>query len=170
MHYVSLIRIFNFSKISESDGNSTPFYFGTTDLKCMQLMNLKRRIFGRATLARPQLPERQFWHLTHRWIYYDGWYFELFHKPRTRFPVKSKWCSFEREANPAGYSKLPVSCIRKCTMYYIDRYRPSYLTFTHNCHHFANKIAEVLCQYSECPDWCSESERIRIAIINATIT
>lgn len=118
-------------------------------------MRTVRRRHKRALVSYP-LPERKFWSLNHRWIYFEGWYFELFYKPHTRRPAKSKFCRSSREAAPAGYSTMDIDCIRKCAIYYNKRFIARYGTFTHNCHHYANKIAEVLCTYSICPDWCEE--------------
>lgn len=129
-----------------------PFYFGTTDVECMRSIRRRQK---RALVSYP-LPERKYWSLNHRWVYYEGWYFELFYRPHTRRPAKSKFCRSSREAIPAGYSMLDIDCIRKCAVYYNKRFIARYNTFTHNCHHYANKIAEVLCTYSMCPDWCEE--------------
>ncbi|XP_052676755.1 uncharacterized protein LOC128158089 [Crassostrea angulata] len=129
-----------------------PFYFGTTDVECMRSIRRRKK---RALVSYP-LPERKYWSLVHRWVYYDGWYFELFYRPHTRRPAKSKFCRSSREVVPAGYSTLDIDCLRRCAVYYNKRFIARYKTFTHNCHHYANKIAEVLCTYSMCPDWCQE--------------
>lgn len=131
-----------------------PFYFGYTDVECMRTIRKRHK---RSLVSYP-LPERKFWSLNHRWVYYEGWYFELFYTPHTRRPAKSKFCRTRREPSPAGYSTINVDCLRKCAVYYNKRFVQRYNSFTHNCHHYANKIAEVLCTYSGtmCPDWCGE--------------
>ena len=136
---------------SENTSNSKPFYFGTTDLRCMQKVNFRTT---RTVLSTLRTPERQYWTLTHRWIYYDGAYFELFFDPHTGFPAKYQFCSYQREAKPAGFSKLPLDCLCKCASYYNKRFIANYNMWTHNCHHYANKIAYLLCNYSHCPEWC----------------
>nr|XP_022301454.1 uncharacterized protein LOC111109572 [Crassostrea virginica]XP_022301455.1 uncharacterized protein LOC111109572 [Crassostrea virginica] len=136
---------------NKNDGQ--PFYFGTTDVVCMRMMHNRKK---RAVYNTPaSLPNRKFWSLTHRWIYYDGWYFELFYTPHTRRAAKSESCSSRREPLPAGYTKLEPNCVRRCAIYYNARFTKRYNTFTSNCHHYANKLAEIMCSHTTCPDWCN---------------
>lgn len=106
------------------------------------------------SLDSPSFPNRKFWSLNHRWIYYNGWYFELFYRPHTRRAAKAESCAIRREPHPAGYTMLDANCVRRCAIYYNERFVKRYNALTQNCHHYANKLAEVMCTYSSCPDWC----------------
>lgn len=142
--------MFLFLNIGKRDGK--PFYFGTTDVACMRMIRTRRK---RSLNASASLPNRKFWSLTHRWIYYDGWYFELFYEPHTRRAAKTEKCPSRREAKPAGYTRLDIECVRRCADYYNERFTKQYNALTHNCHHYANKLAEIMCLNSSCPDWCT---------------
>lgn len=142
--------MFLFLDVGKHDGK--PFYFGTTDVACMRMIRTRRK---RSLNATASLPNRKFWSLTHRWIYYDGWYFELFYEPHTRRAAKTEKCPSHREANPAGYTQLDIECVRRCADYYNERFTKQYNALTHNCHHYANKLAELMCINSSCPDWCT---------------
>ena len=67
---------------------------------------------------------------------------------------KSHRCSSSREDSPAGYSRLSLDCIKGCAR----NYRCTYGTYNfllNNCHHFANRLSEVLCTTgTTCPSWC----------------
>ncbi|XP_062595645.1 uncharacterized protein LOC134257001 [Saccostrea cucullata] len=144
-----------FWKTSSSCGdkiNGQPFYFGSTDVVCMRMIKLRHK----RSLDSASLPNRKFWSLNHRWIYYDGWYFELFYKPHTRRAAKSENCQIRREPFPAGYTLLDIDCVRRCAIYYNERFEKRYDPFVQNCHHYANKLAEVLCISKSCPDRCLE--------------
>nr|XP_022343966.1 uncharacterized protein LOC111137031 [Crassostrea virginica] len=123
-----------------------PYYFGTTDLLC----KLGRRSYRSA-------PSRFSLGLSHGWILYDGEYFEWgvsglsYHYGSSL--TDGERCKTQRESEPAGYSQLDKTCIEKCARSYRGKYG-SYNLLTNNCHDFANKISEVLCNYTECPSWC----------------
>lgn len=144
------ITLFLCLDVGKRDGK--PFYFGTTDVACMRMIRTRRK---RSLNASVSLPNRKFWSLTHRWIYYDGWYFELFYEPHTRRAAKTEKCPSRREAKPAGYTRLDIECVRRCADYYNERFTKQYNALTHNCHHYANKLAEIMCLNSSCPDWCT---------------
>ncbi|XP_061162586.1 uncharacterized protein LOC133171798 [Saccostrea echinata] len=120
-----------------------PYYFGTTDLLCK--------------IGRRSAPSRFTLSLSHRWIYFDGEYFEWgvngqsYHYGSTL--TDGDHCRTEQEEEPAGYSQLDKSCIEKCARSYKGRYG-SYNLLTNNCHIFANKLSEVLCNHTTCPEWC----------------
>uniref|UniRef100_A0A194ALC9 Uncharacterized protein n=1 Tax=Pinctada fucata TaxID=50426 RepID=A0A194ALC9_PINFU len=127
-----------------------PYYFGKTNLWCMMKYGKK---------GKRSAPKRHnLWSLSHSFIYYDGWYFEFgvgkTHKAvyNTR-AVKSNRCKSRRDKKPAGYSTLSVECLKKCTKNYKGKYG-KYRLLTHNCHHFANRISNILCNWKSCPSWC----------------
>ncbi|CAC5375390.1 unnamed protein product [Mytilus coruscus] len=123
-----------------------PFYFGTTRLFCM------------AKGKRGSSPSRPTWALKHRWIEYNGHYFERLKNGGDIFssnaPKDSNKCSSRRESRPAGYSSLSIDCLKRCTNKYRQRYG-SYRLLSNNCHHFANRFSDILCSRTTCPSWCS---------------
>lgn len=125
-------------------GSASPYYFGTTNLACMINGKRKRRA-----------PSRGVWEYTHRFIYYQGYYFEFSNRGifvhRNR--IDSHRCSGGTESSPAGYSYLDVECIKSCAHSYRHNFG-NYNFLSNNCHHFANKLSEVLCTRSSCPSWC----------------
>ncbi|XP_063410305.1 uncharacterized protein LOC134693421 [Mytilus trossulus] len=122
-----------------------PYYFGTTDLFCMTKTG-KRDAPSRYTKA-----------ISHRWILYKGHYFERL--SNGDFTTKghsqeSDKCKTHRESTPAGYSSLSVDCIARCTKNYKRKYG-SYGWWGNNCHIYANRISEILCNKTTCPSWCA---------------
>ncbi|KAK3086341.1 hypothetical protein FSP39_017078 [Pinctada imbricata] len=129
---------------------SKPYYFGTTSLWCM-MRNAKKG-------KRASAPSRSVLRPSHRFIYYQGYYFEFGIGPRdlavyAKTNAGSPRCSPRREGSPAGYSKLSVECIKRCTRSYERRFG-KWRLFTHNCHHFTNNLSKVLCNSRRCPGWC----------------
>lgn len=122
-----------------------PYYFGTTDLLCK---------LGRRSV---RAPSRFSLGLSHGWILFDGEYFEWgvsgdsYHYGSTL--TDADHCKTVRESQPAGYSQLDRACIEKCARSYKGRYG-AYHLLTNNCHDFANRISEVLCNHTQCPGWC----------------
>lgn len=104
--------------------------------------------------------------LTHRWLKYRGVYFEfgtnaLDPEAKNRIsiqpflPNEGENCSYDKNPDVAGYSRLSVSCIASCTRRY-PKVFGEYSLLTNNCHVFVNKMVEVLCNFEKCPDWCAE--------------
>lgn len=94
--------------------------------------------------------------LSHRWIQYKGYYFERINSGDIYTygsSTESDKCSTQRESKPAGYSSLSVDCIKRCTNKYQRKYG-SYGWWGNNCHHYANRISEILCTKTTCPSWC----------------
>lgn len=133
-----------------------PFYFGTTRLFCM------------AKGKRGSSPSRPTWALKHRWIEYNGHFFERLKNGGDIFssdaPKDSNKCSSSRESRPAGYSSLSIDCMKRCTTKYRQRYG-GYRLLSNNCHHFANRFSDILCSSSTCPSWCAWIEMILSSII-----
>lgn len=130
-----------------------PFYFGTTRLFCM------------AKGKRGSSPSRPTWALKHRWIEYNGHFFERLKNGGDIFssnaPKDSNKCSSSRESRPAGYSSLSIDCMKRCTNKYRQRYG-GYRLLSNNCHHFANRFSDILCSSSTCPSWCAWIEIILV--------
>ncbi|KAJ8299778.1 hypothetical protein KUTeg_023838 [Tegillarca granosa] len=114
------------TKSSNCNGGK-PYYFGTTNLWCIK------------KYKRGAAPSRGTWTLKHRWIYYEGFYFERLGNGEVygKQPTAASKCSWRRESSPAGYSSLSVNCIKRCTEKYRARYG-RYRLLSNNCHHFAN--------------------------------
>lgn len=94
--------------------------------------------------------------LSHRWIQYKEYYFERINSGDIYTygsSTESDKCSTQRESKPAGYSSLSVDCIKRCTNKYQRKYG-SYGWWGNNCHHYANRISEILCTKTTCPSWC----------------
>ena len=73
-----------FSLVPKSS-NDSPYYFGTSDLACVSTKGLLRLIKKRSIESIPEenhnrtkqkIPKRNTLSSTHRWIYYNGTYFE----------------------------------------------------------------------------------------------
>ena len=122
-----------------------PYYFGTTNLLCM----------GKG--KREDSPSRFTWSLTHRWIQYEGHYFERLNGRGDLYssesPSDSSRCSTKRESKPAGYSNLSIDCLKRCTDNYEKKYGSYHLLYN-NCHKFANRFSDMLCSRTTCPSWC----------------
>ncbi|XP_048747519.2 uncharacterized protein LOC125659779 [Ostrea edulis] len=125
---------------------AAPYYFGTTNLSCLSKQKGKRGAPWRGT-----------WSYTHRFIYYRGKYLDLLGNSRVAISSRrfgGHRCSGGREGSPAGYSEVSLACIEGCARNYrctFGRYR----LLWNNCHHFANKISQVLCRMgNSCPRWC----------------
>ncbi|VDI56721.1 Hypothetical predicted protein [Mytilus galloprovincialis] len=103
-------------------------------------------------------PSRPTWALTHRWIEYNGHFFERLKTGgdvySSNFPQDLQKCSSKREGFPAGYSSLSIDCLKRCTNKYRDHYG-KYRVLTNNCHDFANRFSDMLCSRTTCPSWCS---------------
>lgn len=129
-------------------GSASPYYFGVTDLACM---NDKKRKGKRSA------PARGIWDYTHRFIFYRGYYFEFFVNSNARIErsrAAGGKCGGGRERSPAGYSYLSLDCIKRCAIRYSSKFG-KYDNVINNCHSFANKMSEVLCRRgSTCPSWC----------------
>eukprot|EP00105_Crassostrea_gigas_P005513 XP_011419147.1 PREDICTED: uncharacterized protein LOC105322243 [Crassostrea gigas] len=131
-------------------GGASPYYFGTTNLGCMMKYGKgKRRAPWRSTIA-----------LTHRFIYYKGFYFEFMSNSYayySRQRYKGDKCSGKMERSPAGYSELSVECIKGCAKNYRCKFG-KYRLIRNNCHKFANRLSAVLCRKgTTCPFWCQGS-------------
>lgn len=130
-------------KTSDCTGrDGHPYYFGTTNLICMSSKGKRA-------------PDRGLWDISHRWIYYQGFYFERL-SDRDVYGTSltdSDKCSHQMESVPAGYSKLSVDCIQKCTNRYRQKYG-GYSLLSNNCHKFANRLSAILCDSVTCPSWC----------------
>ncbi|XP_061174366.1 uncharacterized protein LOC133183422 [Saccostrea echinata] len=127
-------------------GSASPFYFGVTDLSCLN--GKKKR----------SAPARGVWDYTHRFIYYRGYYFEFFVGSFTRIGssrLAGSRCRGGIERSPAGYSYLSLDCIKRCARRYRYKYG-LYNVVLNNCHNFANRMSEVLCRRGyQCPSWCN---------------
>ncbi|KAK3086345.1 hypothetical protein FSP39_017168 [Pinctada imbricata] len=133
-----------------SASGAKPYYFGTTSLLCM-MTNAKKG-------KRDSAPSRSTLRPSHRFIYYQGYYFEFGIGKQdlavySRTNAGSPRCSPKREGSAAGYSKLSVECLKKCTRSYEDVHG-KYRLFKNNCHHFANRMSHILCNSEKCPHWC----------------
>ncbi|KAJ8299508.1 LOW QUALITY PROTEIN: hypothetical protein KUTeg_023568 [Tegillarca granosa] len=119
------------TKSSNCNGGK-PYYFGTTNLWCIK------------KYKRGAAPSRGTWTLKHRWIYYEGFYFERLGNGEVygNKPTAASKCSWRRESSPAGYSSLSVNCIKRCTEKYRARYG-RYRLLSNNCHHFANNTTNT---------------------------
>jgi len=121
-----------------------PYYFGTTKLFCGK--------------KGKRAPSRNTWLLRHRWILYDGWFFEFGVTSNKgaqvgTVPKDGDKCNPRRESSPAGYGKVSRECLKRCALNYARKYG-SYNVLFNNCHDFANEMSKILCNYSSCPSWC----------------
>ena len=64
-HYITCCHLFLFP--SFLSGGASPYYFGTTNLWCIKK-------------GKREAPSRGTWSLSHRFIYYKGYYFEFLSK------------------------------------------------------------------------------------------
>ncbi|XP_078312493.1 uncharacterized protein LOC111132763 [Crassostrea virginica] len=130
-----------------STGGASPYYFGTTSLWCL-------------SKGKRGAPSRSTWALKHRFIYYKGYYFELWSNSYAYIGTSaqgSSKCSIKREGSPAGYSRLSLDCIKGCARNYRCAYG-RYRLLGNNCHKFANRLSAVLCTTgTTCPSWCRGS-------------
>lgn len=139
---------------SKRSHDDEPYHFGHTDLKCLFDTTIVR--------AKRSAPWRFPYALKHGWIYYKGHYFEFGvdvsntgtfeHSVSAGHPYKGNKCAHEREAVAAGFSRLSVDCLKKCSRSYTKEYG-EYNLFSNNCNMFANRISKILCS-SRCPAWC----------------
>lgn len=116
------------------------FQFGTQDLACVK---------GK----RKRSPSRAEDRIAHRYIKYRGVYYE-FMPSGTKYgssPYRPR-CRAGTESYAAGYGVLSTECVKGCARYYERR---PYHFYTRNCHHFANWLADILCNKSSCPSFCS---------------
>ncbi|WAR29384.1 hypothetical protein MAR_002952 [Mya arenaria] len=138
-----------------------PYYFGETSFSCLGKKKGRKR--------RSNHPTRYTLKLTHRYLFYRGYYFEFGERgrkgPNDLNVSTKKWgsssCPSGKETSVAGRSKVTVSCLKKCAEKYTSRYG-DYAVLSNNCHHFANRMSEVL--YNDlnnerlygcsCPPWC----------------
>ncbi|XP_011421702.1 uncharacterized protein [Magallana gigas] len=129
-----------------SRGGASPYYFGTTNLFCMA--------------GKRGAPARGTWALSHRFIYYKGYYFEFLSSSKASISTQRQAagrCSGGRESSPAGYSELSLECIKGCAKNYRCHFG-TYSLLGNNCHKFANRLSEVLCtRGTSCPSWCQGS-------------
>ncbi|XP_078312677.1 uncharacterized protein LOC144619171 [Crassostrea virginica] len=102
-------------------------------------------------------PARGTWDLSHRFIYYQGYYFEFLDDSNAYISTHRQAghrCSGGTESSPAGYSYLSLDCIKGCARNYRCRFG-TYSLLGNNCHKFANRLSEVLCTSGHtCPSWC----------------
>lgn len=126
--------------------SASPYYFGTTDLTCMMTGDRRKR----------QLPQRRERIWAHRFINYQGHYFEFgCNSAHIGTDRSYNHCLGSVESSPAGYSMLSLDCIRNCT----SRYRCTfgdYHLLDNNGHVFANRLSQVLCLNTRCPSWCTD--------------
>lgn len=134
--------------------DAIPYYFGETDLACMN--------FGIRRLNRHRRtpPSRFTFKFSHRWIWTAGMYLEFGNRigrdaalVKTTYPNLGNVCTMTKEKTPAGYTRLSPGCIRSCIENYVDKFG-NYSFYTNNCHHFVNKISILLCMGKKCPKWC----------------
>ncbi|XP_061164277.1 uncharacterized protein LOC133173302 [Saccostrea echinata] len=137
--------------------DTMPYYFGETDLACMN--------FGvrRINRDRRTPPSRFTFKFSHRWIYIDGMYLEFGNRVgrdaalvKYDYPNLGNVCTMTKEKRPAGYTRLSRGCIKSCIKHYVDKFG-NYGFYTNNCHHFVNKISILLCLGKKCPKWCQYS-------------
>lgn len=127
---------------------SKPFFYGTNNLACIYLTHIGLHRKKRSL----QLPVHSF---VHSFIYYDGWFAEFGTKDTTlrRHSPKNAHCGPKIMHPPAGFSKLPFDCIRRCASKYHLVFG-QYNLLNNNCHYFSNRMMEVLCHEVTCPLWC----------------
>ncbi|XP_048772683.1 uncharacterized protein LOC125678336 [Ostrea edulis] len=134
--------------------NTIPYYFGETDLACMN--------FGinRITRQRRTAPSRFTFKFSHRWIYTAGVFLEFGNRigrdaalVKTDYPNLGNVCTMTIEKVPAGYTRLSPGCIKSCIRNYVDKFG-NYNFYRNNCHHFVNKVSILLCLGRKCPKWC----------------
>lgn len=112
-----------------SRGGANPYYFGTTSLWCMK---------GSSTNSGKRgTPLTGMWELSHRFIYYQGFYFELLSNSKAYIARhrQAERCPGKRESSPAVYSELSVHCIKGCAGTYKCKFG-SYSALSNNCHKF----------------------------------
>ncbi|XP_048747006.1 uncharacterized protein LOC125659389 [Ostrea edulis] len=128
-----------------------PYYFGSTNLKCM----IKEGKKGKRSA-----PARGIWDLKHRFIEYRGHYFDFLDNSKVYISKRRlQWrkCSGGKEGSPAGHSELSLNCIIGCAKNYKCRYG-KYRFLKNNCNKFANRLSKVLCRRGKkCPSWCEGS-------------
>lgn len=134
--------------------DAIPYYFGETDLACMN--------FGIRRLNRHRRtpPSRFTFKFSHRWIWTAGMYLEFGNRVgrdaalvKTTYPNLGNVCTMTKEKIPAGYTRLSPGCIQSCIENYVDKFG-NYSFYTNNCHHFVNKVSILLCLGKKCPKWC----------------
>lgn len=127
---------------------SKPFFYGTNNLACIYLTHIGLHRKKRSL----QLPVHNF---VHSFIYYDGWFAEFGTKDTTlrRHSPKNAHCGPKIMHPPAGFSKLPFDCIKRCASKYHLVFG-QYNLLNNNCHYFSNRMMEVLCHEVTCPLWC----------------
>ncbi|XP_061184794.1 uncharacterized protein LOC133192803 [Saccostrea echinata] len=133
---------------SVPEPGTKPFFFGTNNLACMFLTTLGKHRKKRSL----KIPVHSF---VHSFIYYDGWFAEFGTKEttlRTRSP-RYPYCGPKLNLQPAGYSKLPFDCLRRCASKYHLAFGKYHL-FKNNCHYFSNRMMHILCHEVTCPVWC----------------
>ncbi|XP_052703929.1 uncharacterized protein LOC128180105 [Crassostrea angulata] len=124
--------------------SADPYYFGDTNMRCL----------GK---GKRSVPSRGVWELTHRVIYYKGYYFEFLDNSKA-YIGKNRFahdrCPGGLESSAAGYSELSLECIKGCARNYRCKYG-YYTLLGNNCNVFANRISAVLCASGgHCPSWC----------------
>lgn len=127
---------------------STPFYYGFNNLACIYLTRMGKHRRKRSI----QLPVHNF---AHSFIYYKGWFSEFGTKKTTlrRQSPRYPQCRPQLNVRPAGFSKLPFDCLRRCASKYHSVFG-NYHLFKNNCHYFSNRMMELLCHEVTCPPWC----------------
>ena len=132
-------------------GKPYPYWFGKTNLSCLISLGKKQR-------EKREAPHRFEHALSHRWIKYRGYYFEFLGPGvvhvNSSSPLEAGSCSQHQESRIAGYGELDIDCITNCA----EKYEKEFGTYTflsNNCHRFANRISDILCQESSCPSWCN---------------
>ena len=131
------------------DNGGDGFWFGTQSLNCLRSSSQERdtrrqgrgRVrFGRDTIRRPD------WHYIHRLIYYRQHVFEwgagargYYIGPHAAVPD----CPTQWEVQPAGRSACSYARLEDFATGYKRRYG-GYNLIANNCHHFANRAAELL--------------------------
>lgn len=145
MHFSVYIKYVHLSFFA---AGSKPFFYGTNNLACIYLTHIGLHRKKRSL----QLPVHNF---VHSFIYYDGWFAEFGTKDTTlrRHSPKYAQCGPKIMHPPAGFSKLPFDCIRRCASKYHLVFG-KYNLLNNNCHFFSNRMMEVLCHEVTCPLWC----------------
>jgi len=130
-------------------GHPHPYWFGQTNLNCLLRLCIK---------GKRAAPHRNTLEYKHRWIKYRGHYFEFGGPGKLLYisssPDGAGSCSHSQESQDDGYGVLSVDCIKRYTRSYEQRLG-AYNFLFNNCHHFANRLSDILCTESSCPSWCN---------------
>jgi len=93
--------------------------------------------------------------LTHRWLNYQGYYYEFGPNGAWWRTGSAEWSHCNQEPEWVTRSDVDTKCLQGCARNY-RRYHGEYRVLTNNCHHFVNVLGNVLCTTRKgyCPAWC----------------